>query len=84
MGSWGVVVSEFSVAWGKRGGGGQGREGVQLPDSLMYEAVLQSAGPRLETVVGQQSEEEGAQHTSLGTPVFSVMVLDVLMPTRTA
>ncbi len=26
----------------KEGGGG-----VQLPDSLMYEAVLQSAGPRL-------------------------------------
>ncbi len=50
-GSWGggVVVSEFSVAWGKRGEGGQGREGVQLPDSLMDEAVLQSAGPRLET-----------------------------------
>ncbi len=45
----GVVVSEFSVAWGKRGGGGQGREGVQLPDSLMDEAVLQSAGPRLKT-----------------------------------
>ncbi len=45
----GVVVSEFSVAWGKRGEGGQGREGVQLPDSLMDEAVLQSAGPRLET-----------------------------------
>ncbi len=49
-----VVVSEFSVAWGKRGEGrggegGQGREGVQLPDSLMDEAVLQSAGPRLET-----------------------------------
>ncbi len=51
MGSWGrgVVVSEFSVAWGKRGegggggGGGQGREGVQLPDSLMDEAVLHSA-----------------------------------------
>ncbi len=40
----GVVVSEFSGAWGKRGEGGQGREG-----SLMYEAVLQSAGPRLET-----------------------------------
>ncbi len=40
-------MSEFSGAWGKRGGGGQGREGVQLPDSLMYEAVLQSAGPRL-------------------------------------
>ncbi len=37
MGSWGGggVVSEFSVAWGKRGEGGQGREGVQLPDSLM-------------------------------------------------
>ncbi len=51
VGSWGgvVVVSEFSVAWGKRGEGGQGREGVQLPDSLMDEAVLQSAGPRLET-----------------------------------
>ncbi len=47
VGSW-VVVSEFSVAWGERGGGGQGREGVQLPDSLMDEAVLQSAGPRLE------------------------------------
>ncbi len=45
----GVVVSEFSFAWGKRGEGGQGREGVQLPDSLMDEAVLQSAGPRLET-----------------------------------
>ncbi len=30
-------------------GGGQVREGVQLPDSLMYEAVLQSAGPGLET-----------------------------------
>ncbi len=52
LGMWGaggVVVSEFSVAWGKRGEGGQGREGVQLPDSLMYEAVLQSAGPCLET-----------------------------------
>ncbi len=46
---WGVVVSEFSDSWGKRGEGGQGREGVQLPDSLMDEAVLQSAGPRLET-----------------------------------
>ncbi len=28
---------------------GQGREGVQLPDSLMDEAVLQSVGPGLET-----------------------------------
>ncbi len=44
-----VVVSEFSDAWGKRGEGVQGREGVQLPDSLVDEAVLQSAGPRLET-----------------------------------
>ncbi len=42
-------MSEFSVAWGKRGEGGQGREGVQLPDSLMDKAVLQSAGLRLET-----------------------------------
>ncbi len=44
-----VVGSEFSGAWGKRGEGGQGREGVQLPDSLMDEAVLQSVGPGLET-----------------------------------
>ncbi len=29
--------------------GGQGREGVQLPDILMDEAVLRSAGPGLET-----------------------------------
>ncbi len=43
IGGGGVVVSEFRVAWGKGG------EGVQLPDSLMDEAVLQSAGPRLET-----------------------------------
>ncbi len=42
-GGGGGVVSEFSVAWGKRG------EGGQLPDSLMDKAVLQSAGPRLET-----------------------------------
>ncbi len=48
VGSWGggVVVSEFSGAWGKRDGGG--RERVELPDSLMNEAVLQSA-PCLET-----------------------------------
>ncbi len=32
----------------ERRGGGR-RERVELPDSLMYEAVLQSAGPRLET-----------------------------------
>ncbi len=33
----------------REGEGGQGREGVQLPDSLVDEAVLQPAGPRLET-----------------------------------
>ncbi len=32
--------SEFSGAWCKRGEGGQGREGVQLPDSLVDEAVF--------------------------------------------
>ncbi len=31
-GGGGVVVSEFSVAWGKRGGGARGGGGVQLPD----------------------------------------------------
>ncbi len=42
-----VVVGggQSSVVRGVR----EGREGVQLPDSLMDEAVLQSAGPRLET-----------------------------------
>ncbi len=45
----GGVVSEFSGAWGKREEGGRGRERVELPDSLMNEAVLQSAGTRLET-----------------------------------
>ncbi len=49
LGGGGGVVSEISVAWGKIGEGRQGWEGVQLPDSLMDEAVLQSAGPRLET-----------------------------------
>ncbi len=66
LGGGGVIVSEFSVAWGKRGeerrgeGGGQGREGVQLPDSLMYEAVLQSAGP----------------HQSAGPQTSSLMAAD--------
>ncbi len=42
--------TESSVVRGVREGrGGQGREGVQLPDSLMDEAVLQSVGPGLET-----------------------------------
>ncbi len=41
--------SEFSGAWGKRGEGGQGREGVKLPDSLVDKAVFQSVGPGLET-----------------------------------
>ncbi len=36
----GVRGSEFNGARGKREGGG----GVEPPDSLMYEAVLQSAG----------------------------------------
>ncbi len=48
-GGGGGGVSEFSGAWCKRGEGGQGREGVQLPDSLVDEAVLQSVGPGLET-----------------------------------
>ncbi len=50
-GGGGVRGSEFNGAWGKReeGGGGERRERVELPDSLMYEAVLQSAGPRPET-----------------------------------
>ncbi len=46
-----VVVgwgTEFSDSWGKRGEGGQGRE-VQLPDSLVDEAVFQSVSPGLET-----------------------------------
>ncbi len=44
-----IYISEFSGAWGKRGEGGQGREGVQLPDCLVDEAVFQSVGPGLET-----------------------------------
>ncbi len=52
-GGWWVVVvgwgTEFSDSWGKRGEGGQGREGVQLPDSLVDEAVFQSVSPGLET-----------------------------------
>ncbi len=39
----------FSDSWGKRGEGGQGREGVQLPDSLVDEAVFQSVCPGLKT-----------------------------------
>ncbi len=45
----GVRGSEFNGAWGKREEGGERRERVELPDSLMNEAVLQSAAPRLET-----------------------------------
>ncbi len=41
---------QSSVVRGVREGrGGQGREGVQLPDSLVDEAVFQSVGPGLET-----------------------------------
>ncbi len=44
-----VGGGQSSVVRGVREGrgGGQGREGVQLPDSLMDEAVLQSVGPGL-------------------------------------
>ncbi len=48
-GVWGAGGSELRGAWCKSGEGGQGREGVQLPDSLVDEAVFQSVGPRLET-----------------------------------
>ncbi len=50
-GAWGGVGSEgqSSVVRGVKRGGGARTGGVQLPDSLVYEAVLQSAGPRLET-----------------------------------
>ncbi len=47
-GGGGVRGLEFNDAWGKREEGGGRRERVQLPDSLMNGAVLQSAGPRLE------------------------------------
>ncbi len=41
---------QSSVIRGVREGrGGQGREGVQLPDSLVDEAVFQSVCPGLET-----------------------------------
>ncbi len=52
---------QSSVVRGVREGRWQGREGVQLPDSLMNEAVLQSVGPGLETPQSppwwQQTEE---------------------------
>ncbi len=54
-----VVVVVMVVGWGGQSsvvrgvregrGEGQGREGVQLPDSLVDEAVFQSVGPGLET-----------------------------------
>ncbi len=47
VGGGGGGGSEFSGAWGKRGEGGQGREGVQLPDSLVVEAVFLPDGSRL-------------------------------------
>ncbi len=42
------VCQRVRIKWcmGQKRGGG---EKVELPDSLMYESVLQSAGPRLET-----------------------------------
>ncbi len=47
-GGGGLLCQSSVVRAVKEGRGGQGREGVQLPDSLMDEAVLQSAGPGLE------------------------------------
>ncbi len=48
-----IYCQRVRVQWcmgQKRGGGGGGGGGrVELPDSLVDEAVLQSAGPRLET-----------------------------------
>ncbi len=49
VGGGGGVGVRVSDSWGKRGEGGQGREGVQLPDSLVDEAVFQSVCPGLET-----------------------------------
>ncbi len=40
---------QSSMVHGAKERRGERRERVELPDSLMYEAVLQSAGPRLET-----------------------------------
>ncbi len=50
-GDGGGVGGQSSVVRGVREGRGegQGREGVQLPDSLVDEAVFQSVGPGLET-----------------------------------
>ncbi len=40
---------QSSMVHGAKEREGGRRERVELPDSLMYEAVLQSAGPGLET-----------------------------------
>ncbi len=40
---------QSSMVHGAKERRGERRERVELPDSLMYEAVLQSASPRLET-----------------------------------
>ncbi len=50
--------SEFSGAWCKRGEGGQGREGVQLPDSLVDEAVLQLHPEMRAAIVGSSGCNE--------------------------
>ncbi len=44
----GESEGQSSMVHGAKERGGR-RERVELPDSLMYEAVLQSAGPHLET-----------------------------------
>ena len=50
MWDWGGEVHSSVVPGAEEGRGGQVRERVQLPDSRMDEAVLQSAGPGLETL----------------------------------
>ncbi len=46
---WGGGPSSVIRGVREGGEGGQGREGVQLPDSLVDEAVFQSVCPGLET-----------------------------------
>ncbi len=45
----GWLEGQSSMVHGAKERRGERRERVELPDSLMNEAVLQSAGPRLET-----------------------------------
>ncbi len=73
-GGGGVRGSEFNGAWGKKRGGGGGDGRVELPYSLMYEAVLQSAGPRLETPQSPpwwQQTEEAVVSGWVGSPAMA-------------